>query len=175
MGVCRLLEPPPPPLLLLLGGGSLEVEKCRTPKAPWQGGGGLAQAQQLGGEGCGAQPLAGGRRWRCMSSKRGLLPCSAPPHHSCSSGTKISHIFDPEQNSIWVRTPDGNLPAGGSGYRAGAKRCLSGLARASQSPRSPGSPHPAHGPMPLSYWLQSDPPEYELPALQFSCWQLKLP
>lgn len=69
MGVCRSLEPPPPLPLLLLGGGSLELEKRRTPKAPWQGGGGLAQAQQLGGEGCGAQPLAGGRRWRHTSSK----------------------------------------------------------------------------------------------------------
>lgn len=114
---CCSLEPPP--LLLLpavLGGGVLDLEKHGTPEAPWQDGDGLAQAQQLGGEGCWAQCSAGASRQRRTSSERGLLPCSAPPHHSHSSGTKISHIFEHiyEQNLTSVRTPDVNL-LGGSG------------------------------------------------------------
>ena len=58
---CCLLEPPPLLLLLpaVLGGGVLDLEKHGTPEAPWQDGDGLAQAQQLGGEGCWAQCSAG--------------------------------------------------------------------------------------------------------------------
>lgn len=55
-------------------GGTFELEKCGTPETPWQGGDGLAQAEQPRGEGCWAQPRPGTGGGGAEAGSEGFCP-----------------------------------------------------------------------------------------------------